>query len=143
MISAMCEKKRYFRSASAHLQDKIKCPKAYWLLRIIRKIGPDSMSTRCDGMLYSTIKSALRTANVHSVASVIVAIDKHLIPRCDKPAEMRYNITKRKLKSGTSTFETYITAKIVEGFRLLNLACSAADMEHLMTDLCVKSSSNA
>ena len=28
MISAMCEKKRYFRSASAHLQDQMKCPKA-------------------------------------------------------------------------------------------------------------------
>ena len=112
MISAMCEKKRCFRSASARLQDKRKCPKADWL-RIIRKIGPDNMSSRCGSMLYSTVKSALRTANMRSIASVIIAIGKHLIPRCGKPADMRYNVTKSKSKSGTSTFEACITAEIV------------------------------
>ena len=97
---------------------------------MIKKIDPNSMSTRCDGMLYSTIKSTLRTANVRTIASVIVAIDKHLIPRCDKPADMRFNMTKGKSKSGTSTFETYITAMIVEGFLRFNLACNPVDREH-------------
>ena len=134
MLFAMCEKKRYFRSASAYLQDKIKCPKADWLLRKIKTFEPEIMSARCDVMLYTTLKLALRTANMRTITSITVAIDKHLIPRYDKPADMRHNMTKGKSESGTSTFETYITAKIVAGFLGFNLACNVVDRGHFDDD---------
>ena len=73
----------------------------------------------------SAPKPAMRTAGMRSIAA-----EKRLIPRCDKPADMRFNMTKGKSKSGTSTFETYITAMIVEGFLRLNLACNPVDREH-------------
>ena len=130
IIAAMCENNRYFRGATAYLQNEMRCPQADWLLRLIKTIDPDSMSEICDKMLSRSLKSALKFVEIYNIGPVTIAIDKHLIPRYDKPADMRHNMTKGKSERGTCTFETYMTVDIVAGFTRFNLACCKVDRGH-------------
>jgi len=122
IIAAMCENRRYFRGAANHLQILMKCPKSDWLLRKIKTITPELMASRCDEMLAFTVNSIFKKMDIRALGPVVIAIDKHLIPRHDKPADMRH-LTKNKAKNGTHTFETYITAYVVAGNIGFNLAC--------------------
>ena len=126
----MCENNYYFGGASAYLQDEMRCPQSDWLLRLIKTIDPDSMSERCDKMLSRSPKSALKFVEIYNIGPVTIAIDKHLIPRHDKPADMRHNMTKGKSERGTCTFETYMTVDIVAGFTRFNLACCKVGRGH-------------
>ncbi len=130
IIAAMCENNRYFRGAAAYLQNEMRCPQADWLLRLIKTIDPDSMSERCNKMLSRSLKSALKFVEIYNIGPVAIAIDKHLIPRYGKPADMKHNTTRGKSECGTCTFETYMTVDIVAWFTRFNLACCKVDRGH-------------
>ncbi len=55
--------------------------------------------------------------------TTVAAIDKHKIPHHDRNPDLRYLI-QSKYESGTYRFESYITSKIVQGGKEVNLCFS-------------------
>ena len=87
-------------------------------------------------MLHAVTAQAMTYFKYDKKGSLMIAIDKHLIPRYDKDADMKYLIFS-KPKSGTKRFEAYMTAQIVSGYNTagLNLACSIVTRSDFNADL--------
>ncbi len=99
-------------------------PSSAWFLS---RIGgacrdPGTMEGRCRDALRSTVRGA-RRAGIIRGASHAVALDYHLIPRYDRnPATRGEQLVRARHRNGTSRFEGYATAQMVDGPGL-NLAC--------------------
>ncbi len=99
-------------------------PSSAWVLSRIRGAcpEPDAMRERCAGALASTVRDAGRSRILRRIRCV-VALDYHLIPRYDRdPATREEQLVRARHRSGTSRFEGYATAQMVDGPGL-NLAC--------------------
>ncbi len=95
-----------------------KRPTAKWFRDMIHSITSNDAMMLCDEMLNHTIKHIYKK---YRNKSVLVAIDKHLIPRHDK-FNMKYLI-RSKAGGGTHKFESYSTLQIVDGPANAVLCC--------------------
>ena len=95
-----------------------KSPTAKWFRNMFHSITPNDAMTLCDEMLNHTLKHICKK---YRNKSVLVAIDKHLIPRHDK-FNMNYLI-RSKADGGTHKFESYSTLQIVDGPANAVLCC--------------------
>ena len=90
-----------------HAEKKMPSPK--WFRNRINSLGSGNADKLCMDMLTRTARLAKNTCRYKG--GVLVAIDKHLIPRHDKD-NMSY-LTRSKPKGGTSKFECYATMHVV------------------------------
>ena len=95
-----------------------KMPTAKWFRDKLHSITPNDAMMLCDEMLNHTMKHIYKK---YRNKSVLVAIDKHLIPRHDK-SNMEYLI-RSKADEGTHKFESYSTLQIVDGPANAVLCC--------------------
>ena len=90
-----------------HAEKKMPSPK--WFRNRINSLGSGSADKLCRDMLTRTARLAKNTCRYKG--GVLVAIDKHLIPRHDK--DNMSHLTRSKPKGGTSKFECYATMHVV------------------------------
>ena len=90
-----------------HAEKKMPSPK--WFRNMINSLESDSADELCTDMITRTARLAKNTCRYKG--GVLVAIDKHLIPRHDK--DNMSHLTRFKPKGGTSKFECYATMHVV------------------------------
>ena len=93
-------------------------PTAEWFRQRTKDAEVDLVAGCIDTIVSAQVAS-VRTAG-RLPKRLVVAIDKHLIPRYDKKWENK--LVRSKRKGGTNMFETYITAQCVNAGSRLNLA---------------------
>ena len=84
-------------------------PTPEWHRQCASRISPDEMQECSKSMLAGHVRTMRELGMVSK--RPIIAIDKHLIPRHNK--KWGPDLARSKYKSGTSVFETYITAQCV------------------------------
>ncbi len=90
-----------------HAKKRMPSPK--WFRNMINSLESDSADELCMDMITRTARLAKNTCRYKG--GVLVAIDKHLIPRHDK--DNMSHLTRSKPKGGTSKFECYATMHVV------------------------------
>ena len=98
------------REAVKEMDPTKRCPSSRWFLYKFHSMEPEEAWRLCEEMLKPTIKIALRACRR---AAVLIAIDKHLIPRHDRSG--KENLVRSEAKGGTTWFESYATMQIVDG----------------------------
>ena len=113
-----------------------------WMLDVIKQVRYDYMLTRCLGMADRTV-TMMRRHRMFRIP-VDVAINKHAIPRYDRPYNM-LNIITSKFKNGTCHFNCLATINCtVEGSRtflgatLVRRGDSLPDTVSKLVDGCTK-----
>ena len=90
-----------------HAEKKMPSPK--WFRNMVNSLESDSADKLCMDMLTRTARLAKNTCRYKG--GVLVAIDKHLIPRHDR--DNMSHLIRSKPKGGTGRFECYATMHVV------------------------------
>ncbi|MCG8531376.1 MAG: transposase [Desulfovibrionales bacterium] len=112
ILIEMCYKRTTAEAAARDLGASKKMPTGRWWRKAMRTVCPGRAEAFCGEMLGHTVHLAKR-AGMRGGGDVLVAIDKHLIPRFDVGSMLFLVFAARK--GGTNRFEAYATMQVVAG----------------------------
>lgn len=98
-------------AAAAELADRGDMPSGKWFRDMVKTISSESVEAVCNMLIQHTAELAVKSGMGKS--PILVAIDKHLIPRYD--VNNMLHLIYSKAKAGTSKFETYASIQAVGG----------------------------
>ncbi len=115
MLAEMCASGTTAEAAAANLEGHKDMPSARWLRDMIKTVSKDNAEKACNEMLRRTVRIAGRggEGGMARAGPMLVAIDKHLIPRHDRNNML--HLVYSKIKGGTNRFECYATMQAVAG----------------------------
>lgn len=113
VLVEMCSRGVAAETAARDLGATKRMPTGRWWRNMMRTVCPDRAEAFGGEMLDRTIHLARRAGMRARGRDVLVAIDKHLIPRFDAGGMMSLIFSARK--NGTNKFEAYATMQVVAG----------------------------
>lgn len=130
ILVEMCNKRTTAESAAGNLGASGKMPGGRWFRDAMHTICPNRAEAFCGEMLGRTVRLA-KEAGMRGGGDVLVAIDKHLIPRFDAGSMLFLVFSARK--NGTNRFEAYATMQVVAGpiNAILDCAKFTRDMDNV------------
>ncbi len=131
ILASMCKSGQTATESVIEFEDNENLPTARWFHGMVRTAGLDGIRQICDDLMDIAIKVA-KKGGIHSNGPVMIAIDKHEIPRYDKD-NMKYLI-RSKPKKGTSKFEAYATMQAVDSPVNATLGCIPLTREDFDAD---------
>ena len=109
MLLEMCQSGTTSEETARKLGYDGATPSAKWFRNMVNSLGPEMAENLCRTLLGNTARLARRESRYKG--GILVAVDKHLIPRHDKD-NMMY-LVRSKPSGGTSKFECYATMQAV------------------------------
>ena len=112
ILIEMCRRRTTAEAAAKNLGASKRMPTGKWFRNAMHTVCPGRAEAFCGEMLGHTVHLAKR-AGMRGGGDVLVAIDKHLIPRFDAGSMLFLVFAARK--NGTNRFEAYATMQVVAG----------------------------
>ena len=112
ILIEMCSKRTTAEAAARNLGASKRMPTGRWFRDAMHTVCPARAEAFCGEMLGHTVHLA-RRAGMRGGGDVLVAVDKHLIPRFDVGNMLFLVFAARK--NGTNRFEAYATMQVVAG----------------------------